>query len=79
MKKIILITFVLGIIIGGIIVTNPFYILCSPTGWVITDNETNETTEKDDSIFFKNINDKEILSGRNNPNTINDKEILDIK
>jgi len=70
MKKLILITFIIGVILGGIIINNPLLLLCdnikittkSPTPTKIDVNIPNSiitTTQLYDSLEI--INNKEIL------------------
>jgi len=69
MKKIILITFILGVIIGGVIISNPLLLLCGDIKITTTElkskpwrgipNSIVTTTQLYDSL--KTIDNKEIL------------------
>ena len=70
MKKLLFITLILGVIVGGIIYTNPLFLLC--TNWTIT----NSSEIEKDEIFFKSIDDQEILSDSINLDSLDDTEFL---
>jgi len=70
MKKLLFITLILGVILGGIIYTNPLFLLC--TNWSIT----NSSSIEKDKIFFNSIDDREILSDSIDLDSIDDREFL---
>ena len=72
MKKIILITYVLGIIFGGIIVTNPLLLLCGDITISTTQSQSKPWRDIPNSI----VTTTQLYDSLE---TIDNKEILDIK